>query len=259
VLTLVQFRHSPYNEKVRWALDLKGVAHERRSLLPGPHIAKVKALTGRTSTPVLVADGVALDGSAAIVAWLEERFPEPRLVPSEESLRDEALAIERRFDEDLTPRIRRPVLDALLSAPSYFAAVFGEGASALARFGYACVVPLAGPLVRKGNGIRDEASIEDGHRAASAALDLVAERGARSGYLVGDALSIADIAAASALAMLVRPEDSPMAAPRPVAARYRALMERYAAHPGADWVRRIYRAHRVRRSDFDGPSDRVAR
>ncbi len=259
MLTLVQFRHSPYNEKVRWALDLKGVPHERRSLLPGPHIAKVKALTGRTATPVIVADGVVLDGSAAIVRWLEERFSEPRLIPSDSGQRAEALEIERRFDEDLTPRIRRPVLDALLRTPRYFAAVFGDGASAPVRFGYACLVPLARPLVRKGNGIGGEASIEDGHRAAADALDLVAERSARNGYLVGDAFSVADIAAASTLAMLVRPEDSPMSAPRPVSAPFRALMDRYAAHPGADWVRRIYRAHRVRRSDFDGRSDSTPR
>jgi glutathione S-transferase len=29
MLRLLQFRHSPYNEKARWALDLKGVPHER--------------------------------------------------------------------------------------------------------------------------------------------------------------------------------------------------------------------------------------
>jgi len=31
-------------------------------------------------------------------------------------------------------------------------------------------------------------------------------------------------------------------------------MERYAKHPGADWVRTIYARHRGSRSDFDGPS-----
>ncbi len=254
MITLLQFRHSPYNEKVRWALDAKGVPHERRSLLPGPHMSRVKALTGRTSTPVIVAEGVALDGSAAILRWLDERFPEPRLVPDDARQQADALEIERRFDDDLTPRIRRPVLDALLRTPTYFAAVFGDGSSALARFGYACLVPMAGPLVRKGNGIAGTASIEDGLSAAAEALDLVAERSAKTGHLVGDTLSVADIAAASSLAMLVRPDDSPMSAPRPVAAPFQVLMDRFAAHAGAEWVRRLYRRHRGRRADFDGPS-----
>ncbi len=53
MLELLQFRHSPYNEKARWALDFKQLPHRRRSLLPGPHMGVVKRLTGRTETPVL--------------------------------------------------------------------------------------------------------------------------------------------------------------------------------------------------------------
>ena len=80
MIELLQFRHSPYNEKVRWALDLKRVPHRRRSLLPGPHMGVVKKLTGRTQTPVLVTDaGEAIAGSAQILDWLERRYPEPCL------------------------------------------------------------------------------------------------------------------------------------------------------------------------------------
>ena len=44
-ITLYQFPASHYNEKVRWALDLKGVPHDRVSLLPGPHAPRMKRLT----------------------------------------------------------------------------------------------------------------------------------------------------------------------------------------------------------------------
>jgi glutathione S-transferase len=94
---LLQFRHSPYNEKVRWALDLKRVPHRRRSLLPGPHLRTVRRLTGRTSTPVLVVDGQVLDGSARIIEWLDERYPEPALLPAGSADRAEALRIQRWF------------------------------------------------------------------------------------------------------------------------------------------------------------------
>jgi len=42
MIELLQFRHSlsPSNEKLRWALDIKRVPHRRRSLLPGPHLAR---------------------------------------------------------------------------------------------------------------------------------------------------------------------------------------------------------------------------
>ncbi|MFZ2649705.1 MAG: glutathione S-transferase [Burkholderiaceae bacterium] len=258
MLELLQFRHSPYNEKARWALDLKRVPHRRRSLLPGPHLAVVKRITGRSATPVLVHDGGAIDGSARILEWLEARHPTPALLPQEAAQRDEALRIQRWFDDDITPRMRRTVLDALLSEPSMFARVFGDGAAPLKRWAYACIVPLAAPLVRKGNGITGAASVEDGHRAAAQAFDFVAQRSAATGYLCGAAFSIADLTAASTLAVFVKPEHSPMASPQPVGRSLQALLDRYAKHPGADWVRRVYAQHRASHSDFDGPSEGAA-
>jgi glutathione S-transferase len=254
MLELLQFRHSPYNEKVRWALDLKRVPHTRRRLLPGPHLATVKKLTGRSTTPVLLADGQAIDGSARILAWLEDRFPQPPLWPDAAADRAEALRIEQWFDNDLTPRIRRPVLQALLAHPAYFAAVFAEGAPALQRLAYACVVPLAAPLVRRGNGIGGVQTLEDGHRAALQVLDFVAQRAAGGGYLAGPRFSLADLCAAATLGMVVRPADAPVSAPQPEAPAFRALMQRFADHPGAAWVRDIYARHRGAKRDFDGPS-----
>ncbi len=254
MLELLQFRHSPYNEKARWALDLKRIPHRRRSLLPGPHLGVVKRLTGRSETPVLLHEGTALDGSARIIEWLEAKYPSPPLLPADPAQRAEALRIQHWFDSDLTPRMRRTVLDALLQQPSMFARVFADGAPALKRWAYACAVPFAAPLVRKGNGITGPESVQDGHRAAAEAFDFVATRTASTGYLCGDAFSIADLTAASTLAVFVRPENSPMACPQPVAPAFQALIERYAKHPGADWVRRIYARHRGARSDFDGPS-----
>ena len=258
MIELLQFRHSPYNEKLRWALDLKRVPHTRRSLLPGPHVPIVRRLTGRTMTPVLLHEGKAIDGSAQILAWIEERYPRPPLFPNDAALRAEALRIQRRFDDDLTPRIRRPVLAALLKQPGYFARVFAEGAPAPLRLAYACMVPLAAPLVRKGNGITGAAAIDDGLLAAQQALDFVAERCGASGYLCGERFSIADLTAASTLAVLVRPASSPMAAPQPVAATFRELMDRYAQHPAAEWTRRIYAEHRGASRDFEGPSPYAA-
>ncbi len=255
MIELLQFRYSPYNEKVRWALDAKRVPHRRSSLLPGPHMGRVKKLTGRTSTPVLLADGQAIDGSTRIVQWLDERWPEPRLLPADAAQRADALALTRRFDDDIAPRGRRAVLEALLDSPRYFARVFADGKPGWVQTGYAAIVPLAAGVVRKGNGITGEAAVADGLAAFCEGLDLVAEcaRGG-SGFLVGDRFSIADLTAASVLAMCVDPPDSPMTRPRPPAPAFAALLARFAEHPGAEWVRQIYRRHRVAAKDFDGES-----
>lgn len=252
-MELIQFRFSPYNEKVRWALDLKRVPHTRRSLLPGPHLLVVKRLTGRTHTPVLCHQGEAIDGSARILEWLEQRFPEPPLFPGHPADRAEALRIQAWLDEDITPRARRPVLDALLASPLYWAQVFGDGRSGPAKAAYGWMVPLAAPLIRKANGIAGAHSVADGLAAVEQALDFVAAR-ARTGYLAGDRFSLADIAAASTLAVVVDPDQCPMTRPRPLSPAFAAFVERFAGHPGAHWVRGIYARHRMATRDFDGKS-----
>jgi glutathione S-transferase len=251
-IELLQFRYSPFSEKVRWALDFKRVPHTRRSLLPGPHAGTVKRLTGRSGTPVLVVDGEALDGSARILERLEERFPEPALYPADPAERKEALRLEQWFDDDIAPRGRRAVLAALLETPGYFARVFADGRWRLVQLGYALVVPLAANLVRKGNGISGPESIADGVAAFEHGLEFVAARAGTSGYLVGARFSVADVAAAAALATCVDPPASPMARPQPMSAPFRAFLDRFAKHPGADWVRAIYAKHRGAAADFDG-------
>src|ERR671914_426476 len=94
---------SHYNEKVRWTLDYKGIAHVRRGVLPGTHAEVAERLTdGRTSTfPVLELDGRTIDDSTVIIEELESRHPAPALYPADPAERERALELEDFFDEEL--------------------------------------------------------------------------------------------------------------------------------------------------------------
>jgi glutathione S-transferase len=122
---LWQLQISHYNEKVRWALDYKGVEYERRSLLPGFHKAKTKRLTGDVdTTPVLTLDGRSIGDSTAIIAAIEERWPQPPLYPADPAERERALALEDFFDEELGPHIRRAAYHELLDHPKLLLPIF---------------------------------------------------------------------------------------------------------------------------------------
>jgi glutathione S-transferase len=243
-IELLQFRFSPYNEKVRWTLDLKGVPHRRISLLPGPHAGQVMKLTGQTATPVLHVDGDYVAGSARILELLEDRFPAPRLIPRDPAERAEALAVERRFDEDWTPRMRRALLARMIRYPGYVTATFAGHAPTPMRLVYRLVFPLVRGKVRRGNGIAGPDSIVDGERAIEEALDFVVAQANGTGYLVDDAFTVADLTAASALATICNPDHPDMKRPEPAPPRLRELNDRYAEHPGMEWVREIYARHR---------------
>jgi len=82
---------------------------------------KIGKLSGQTKTPVLVMDGAVIPNSADIIKALEERFPEPRLIPVNAAERARALEIQRWLDDDIGPRIRRVLLNSMMGAYGYIA------------------------------------------------------------------------------------------------------------------------------------------
>ncbi|MCB0875334.1 MAG: glutathione S-transferase family protein [Solirubrobacterales bacterium] len=248
--TLWQIPVSHFSEKARWALDLKGIEHERRSPPPPSHIPIALWLTrgaGHTF-PVLVLDGRAIGDSSAIIAALEELAPEPPLYPSDREERRRALEIESWFDAELGPYARSLVFHELRDSPGGFA----DFASPM----------LPGP-VRKSRAARSAgglmaktytqvrwrvAGAEAGERARSQvllALDRL-ERELEHGdgtYLVGGRFSVADLTAASLFAPVVQPPEGPEVAVE-VPPSLEAFRASIAERPGYRWVEETFRRDR---------------
>lgn len=240
-ITLYQLPASHYNEKARWALDLKRVPHDRVSLLPGPHAPFMKWRSGRTQTPVLVDGGEVVAGSAAILTHLERRFPEPPLEPAAPEERERALAIAREFDEEVGPAIRLAKFFEVMSA-EYAIQVFCTERSPLVRAAYRTCFPVVSRVMRRSMGI-DAGSAERGRERTRRALDFVAKEADASGYLVGGRFGLADLTCAALLMPAVDVGDLGGPLPADTDAERRWLA-RWSDHPGAAWVREIYHRHR---------------
>src|SRR5438067_3130930 len=124
---LWQFRFSHFNEKARWALDWKGIAHVRRSLLPGFHVPRVLWMTGQKTGLVLVLDGETIYDSTRIIERLERMRPEPALYPADAAARRRALALEDFFDEEVGPELGRAPCNERLPGTEVAAAVLTRG------------------------------------------------------------------------------------------------------------------------------------
>jgi glutathione S-transferase len=214
---------SHYNEKARWALDLKGVEHERRALVPGGHIAVALALTrGRcNTTPILELDGRRIGDSTAI---------------------RRALELEDFFDEELGPYIRRLLfhdlhsdraaatgLAAQVSPPPLkrFPRLFAEGF-------------LAGTALRYGAGSAKAA--ERARARVLRALDRLEAELGTGDYLVGERFTVADLTAASLFYPLVLPTEGPVLPELPATfARFREPLK---GRRGFRWVEDMFRRHR---------------
>src|ERR1700676_2901824 len=103
---------SHFNEKARWALDYKRVAHPRQ-VLGADYLIRAWRATGRGTLPILFLDGRAIGDSTRIIAALEQRYPEPALYPADPAARERALALEDYFDEQRVPPLRAAIVTPL--------------------------------------------------------------------------------------------------------------------------------------------------
>jgi len=248
--TLWQIDISHYAEKVRWALEHKGVDHRRRSILPGTHIPIALALTrgAQPTVPVLTLEGRNIGDSTEIIAALEAAYPEPPLYPLDAEERARAIELEDWFDENLGPHARLLPFYELIQEPEIFAEVAAQ--SVPGSLGKA--KPVVGAYARAYTSIRWGANSDDGAAEARAAviaafdkLEQELDKG-EGEFLVGDQLSVADITAASLFYPVVVPPEGPLdpSLPRPPALeRFRqSLSDRR----GFKWVEDTFRKHRHR-------------
>ena len=249
---------SHYSEKVRWALDYKAIQHDRHAQIGGPHIPVALVLTrGRHYTlPLLKLDGRTIGDSTAIIAALEQAYPEPALYPADRDERRRALELEDWFDEHLGPSIRRYVFHELRAAPELFDELAASQVPrALRRYRR-----MAGAYGRAFTGLRfqtaDDGRADEARAQMIAALDRLESELGEGEYLVGDRFTVADLTAAALFYPLVMPPEGPlqMEAPPGLADVRRSLEDRRGYH----WVNQTFARHRHRHRGAAGEDARGA-
>jgi glutathione S-transferase len=243
-LVLHMFPSSHYNEKARWSLDWKRLPHTRIPYLPGPHAPQLQWLSGQTQTPVLVMDGRAIAGSAAILDALERAFPQRPLYPEDPAQRERALAVQQRFDTEVGPAVRTAVFSVPLHELDYLCAVFTKGQPGWKRSLYRGLAPLSRPLMARANGVSAE-NVPRAFERTAQALDETARMIGPSGQIAGDTFSVADLTVASLLSPLAEIAHPDVARPNPVPPRAAELYSRYEGHAALQWVREQYAKHRA--------------
>ncbi|HYQ78178.1 MAG TPA: glutathione S-transferase [Solirubrobacterales bacterium] len=248
--TLWQIDISHYAEKVRWALEHKGIDHKRRSILPGSHIPIALALTrgGQPTLPVLTLDGRNIGDSTEIIAALEAAYPEPPLYPVDAEERARAIELEDWFDENLGPHARLLPFYELIQEPDLFAEIAAE--SVRGPLGKA--KPVVGAYARAYTSIRWGANSDEGAAAARegviAAFDKL-EQELEKGegvFLVGDSLSVADVTAASLFYPVVVPPEGPLDPDLPRPPAFDRFRQSLSERRGYKWVAETFSKHRHR-------------
>ncbi|HYD50540.1 MAG TPA: glutathione S-transferase N-terminal domain-containing protein [Terriglobales bacterium] len=114
MLRLYTFHISHFSEKARWALDYAGVPFEEKVLLPGPHILVTRRVAPDTQVPLLQHDDKYVQGSGAIIDYIDQRLGGSGLTPSGADDQIEARQRERQIDEAFGLGVQRVVYNELL-------------------------------------------------------------------------------------------------------------------------------------------------
>jgi glutathione S-transferase len=240
---LWQYSFSNYNEKARWALDFKGIAHHRRSLMPGGPRAMIFS-RGDGTLPVLDLDGRRVVDSTRIIVALEERQPEPALYPGDSDERRRALELEDYFDEHAGHDMRRvgfwEARQNLAYATGFMTTDQPPARRALGRVGLRVAFPMVWRYMSARYGFNEDA-VKRSRTTLIDALDRIESERAGRDYLVGESFTVADLTAAALLYPLAWPPQFQYELPEPPRWQF---LEAHRDHPALAWISEMWERHR---------------
>ncbi|MGB5135957.1 MAG: glutathione S-transferase family protein [Prochlorococcaceae cyanobacterium] len=202
---LHQFRHSAFSEKVRLVLAAKGLDYSVVEVTPGLGQLELFRLSGQRQVPVLVDGADVIPDSTAIALHLESRHPLPALLPSDPAEKARVLLLEDWADTALASGCRLALLQAAAADPVLRAGLLPEATPTPLR---QLVSGLPGGLVGSmGDAIGGVLGQQQRRQLLSNLEQLAVLTTARP-CLVGDQLSLADLAVVAQLSLLSFPASS---------------------------------------------------
>ena len=208
MLELHQFRHSAFCEKVRLILAAKQLTYAVVEVTPGLGQLELFRLSGQRQVPVLVDGTEVIADSSAIALHLEGKVTSPPLLPADPAARARVLLFEDWADTALAAGARLALVQAAAADPVLRGALLPEATPGPLR---SLVGALPGPLLSGVGQVIDHGGLEQLRRNLEQLTALVAA----GPYLVGERLSLADLAVAGQLSLL----RFPAAAGAPLAGR----------------------------------------
>ncbi|MBC9249814.1 glutathione S-transferase [Pseudomonas alcaligenes] len=243
--TLYQFPISHYCEKTRWHLDHKGLDYRVDNLFPALHRMRSRRLAGIATLPILQDGAQVVGDSTRIALHLEEHYPALPLLPKNAELRAQVLELEEHFDR-LGVHVRRWLYGQIKDWSTVMHAMLKVYRP---WFGLRDLMkPLLINGVQRLYGVTPE-RVAKSRDELLAGLELIEQRigGDPSRYLVGDRLSLADVAAAALYAPLFTPTGTPWEGIAGHDGETQRFLDQLNARPAGQWVLRRYAKDRARR------------
>lgn len=241
MLTLYQFPISHYCEKVRWALDYKGLDYNTINLLPGEHIKLIKAMAPESEVPVLKKGEEVIQGSGDIISWLDQLYPDTPLTPADAENKKLSLEWEHYVGENIGPQIRLYFYHYLLEFPALTLPMLTQGQPLHKRLLFRVIYPRVHTIMRQHMKINDRTA-RISLKILDRAINKLHAHYEQHEFLVGDQFTRADLAAAALLAPLIEPSQYGINWPKQYPPQLQQTIDTF--RDRLTWVDRLYRNYR---------------
>ena len=197
MIKLYQFPHSHFSEKARWGLDFKHLPFEIINLPRGPH-AKIFEKMGlaETTVPVIEDGETILQGSAAILTYLDQTYSDYPLNAADPETAQQVMEFEADMDQAIGHHGRRYIYSIFLNHPALIKDLFMRDAGPIKRLAFPLLFPKIKQLIIDKLQITESAAAES-EQILSSAFDRLNARLADQDYLFGGRMTRADITAAA--------------------------------------------------------------
>jgi len=241
MIKLYQFPISHYCEKVRWALDYKNIEYQKIDLVPGLHLKATKKLGVKSSVPILQDDDFIVSGSIKIIDYLERKFPQNQLTPTEERLKSDVLEWEMFLDNSVGVNCRLTAYHILLNHPSIVKGFFTHKGPWYGRLFLTFAFPKLATKMRYLMKINED-TFNQSKQELHLAADRLLAHYQQNEFLIGDRFTRVDLTAAALFAPIMMPDGYGLNWPKDVPTEYQQLKREF--EEKLNWLPRIYKSFR---------------
>jgi glutathione S-transferase len=202
MLELYQFEMSHYSEKVKLILDYKGLDYTKIEVTPGIGQFEVFQMSGQSKVPVLKDGGEVIADSTAIAEYLERKYPEKPIIPTDPKQKGLCLLMEQWADESIGLNSRKALIGALSRNQSFRTSILPTATPDIVKNVVGAIPGDFLSVLGIGVGMGPDAvkEAEDALKRDFTALCFILME---QPYLVGDTPTLADFAVAG-LSMYVK-------------------------------------------------------
>jgi len=254
MLELYQFELSQYSEKVRLILDYKGLAYRKIEVTPGIGQVELFRMTGQRQVPVLKDGNQIVADSTEIAKYLDRRYPERPLLPTDPKQRGLCLLIEEWADESIGVKSRKVLFGALSQDQNFRKSLLPAATPDIVKILVEGVPNDVLKVLGFGVGLspdvvkRAEADLKQDLEALCLLL-------ADTPYLLGDQPTLADLAVAGLSVLLKFPDQPYLDLPATLIGKgVPGLADSLVYEPFFTWRDRLYAQYRqpLRPSSYVG-------